>query len=88
MYGEVRAHREQLWLTLAARVFLEAGHNIPDRNVEPFMCTTRIRRSVDDARRMDLVTPRLPGVFGCWSLRARTYVLNLLLSCCVGDLIP
>ena len=24
----------------------------------------------------------------CWSLRARTYVLNFLMSCCVRDLIP
>ena len=61
--GRVHA-RHKLLVTTWRRVFREAGHRIPDRNVERFMRTTHIRRSLDDARRMDLVTPGLPGVFG------------------------
>ena len=61
--GRVHA-RHKVLVTTWRRVFREAGHNIPDRNVEHLMCTTHIRRSADDARRMDLVTPGLPGVFG------------------------
>ena len=61
--GRVHA-RHKVLVTTWRRVIREAGHSIPDRNVERFMCTTHIRRSPDDARRMDLVTPGLPGVFG------------------------
>ena len=51
-------------MTTWRRVFREAGHSIPDRNVEHLVRTTHIRRSPDDARRKDLVTPGLPRVFG------------------------
>jgi hypothetical protein len=46
------------------RVFREAGVAIPDRNVERFLRDTHIRRSESDGRRMDLVTPGIPGVLG------------------------
>ena len=46
------------------RVFREFGVNIPDRNVARFLRDTHIRRSESDGRRMDLVTPGIPGVMG------------------------
>jgi len=45
------------------RIFKECGVNIPNRDCERFNRDTHLRRSETDARRMDLVTPGLSGVF-------------------------
>ena len=45
------------------RVFREAGINISRANTERMLCSTHIRRSPEDARRMDLICPGIDGVF-------------------------
>ncbi len=61
--GRVQA-RHKFLVQAWRRVFSEAGIVIPDRNVERCLRDTHINRGPHDTRRMDLVTPGVPGVFG------------------------
>ena len=61
--GRVQGRHRHL-VSAWRRVFAEAGVNIPDRNVERMLRSTHFRRNESDSRRLDLVTPGIPSVFG------------------------
>ena len=60
--GRVQTRHKPL-IYVWQRVFREAGIPIPDRNRERMLCTTHINRGEHDARRMDLITSGIDGVF-------------------------
>ena len=56
-------YRHKPLVNLWVRILSEAGVAVPKRSVERFLRTTHIRRGPQDARRMDIVTSGIAGVF-------------------------
>ena len=56
-------HRHKPLVNCWIRILREAGVVVPQRNIERTLASTHVNRGPQDLRRMDIVTPGIPGVF-------------------------